>query len=48
MSMCERARLGISYLPQEPSVFRKLTVAENIRAILEFLDDIGPERLTSV
>jgi len=30
-----RARLGLSYLPQEPSVFRKLTVAENIRAILE-------------
>ncbi|NMG15532.1 LPS export ABC transporter ATP-binding protein [Aromatoleum bremense] len=30
-----RARLGLSYLPQEMSVFRKLTVAENIRAILE-------------
>jgi lipopolysaccharide export system ATP-binding protein len=30
-----RALLGLSYLPQEPSVFRKLTVAENIRAILE-------------
>jgi len=30
-----RARLGLSYLPQEPSVFRKLTVSENIRAILE-------------
>ncbi len=30
-----RARKGISYLPQEPSVFRKLTVEENIRAILE-------------
>lgn len=30
-----RARLGISYLPQEPSVFRKLTVAENVQAILE-------------
>jgi lipopolysaccharide export system ATP-binding protein len=33
-----RARLGIQYLPQEPSVFRKLTVAENILAILQTLD----------
>ena len=30
-----RAQLGVSYLPQEASVFRKLTVAENIRAVLE-------------
>jgi lipopolysaccharide export system ATP-binding protein len=36
--MFERARLGISYLPQEASVFRKLTVEENIMSILEFLD----------
>jgi lipopolysaccharide export system ATP-binding protein len=35
--MFRRARHGISYLPQEPSVFRGLTVAENIRAILETL-----------
>ena len=34
----QRARLGIQYLPQEPSVFRKLTVAENILAILQTLD----------
>ena len=35
-----RARLGLSYLPQEASVFRKLTVEENIRAVLELqLDD---------
>src|SRR5437867_3352638 len=33
--MHQRARLGIGYLTQEPSVFRKLTVAENILAILE-------------
>lgn len=33
-----RARLGISYLPQETSVFRKLTVAENIMAILETVE----------
>jgi len=35
--MYQRARNGISYLPQEPSVFRKLTVAENVMAILETL-----------
>ena len=33
-----RARLGLSYLPQEASVFRKLTVEENIRAVLELQD----------
>lgn len=36
-AMFERARLGISYLPQEPSVFRKLSVEENLLAILETL-----------
>ncbi len=36
MPMFRRARLGIGYLSQEPSVFRKLTVEENIQAILEF------------
>ena len=35
LPMYQRARLGISYLPQEPSVFRKLTVEENIMAILQ-------------
>lgn len=35
MPIHQRARLGLSYLPQESSVFRKLTVAENIRAVLE-------------
>ena len=35
MPMHQRARLGLSYLPQEASVFRKLTVEENIRAVLE-------------
>ena len=42
MPMFERARSGISYLPQEASVFRGLTVAENVRAILETLP-LGPE-----
>jgi lipopolysaccharide export system ATP-binding protein len=36
--MYSRARLGIGYLPQEASVFRKLTVRENILAILETMD----------
>lgn len=35
MAMHQRARLGIGYLPQEPSIFRKLTVADNIMAIIE-------------
>ncbi|MBF0406564.1 MAG: LPS export ABC transporter ATP-binding protein [Candidatus Riflebacteria bacterium] len=35
MSMYQRARLGIGYLPQEASVFRKLSVRDNIRVILE-------------
>lgn len=33
--MYQRSKLGISYLPQEPSIFRKLTVEDNIRAVLE-------------
>ena len=37
LAMYERARRGISYLPQEASVFRKLTVEENLMAILETL-----------
>jgi lipopolysaccharide export system ATP-binding protein len=40
-----RARLGLSYLPQEASVFRRLTVQENIRAVLELMelpeDEVG-------
>jgi len=37
LPMYQRARRGISYLPQEPSVFRKLSVEENLMAILETL-----------
>jgi len=40
----QRARLGLSYLPQEPSIFRKMTVAENILAILE-LQKLTPEQM---
>lgn len=35
MPIHQRARLGLAYLPQEPSIFRKMNVEENIRAILE-------------
>jgi lipopolysaccharide export system ATP-binding protein len=42
--MYQRARKGISYLPQEPSVFRKLTVEDNLMAILETLPMAGQER----
>jgi lipopolysaccharide export system ATP-binding protein len=40
-----RARKGLNYLPQEPSIFRKLTVEENIMAILETLDLPEEERI---
>jgi len=36
-----RSRLGLSYLPQEASIFRKLTVAENVRAVIEL--QLGPD-----
>ena len=45
--MYTRAKQGVGYLPQEPSVFRKLTVADNIRLVLELRDDLdraGRER----
>ena len=38
--MYRRAKLGVGYLPQEPSVFRKLSVAENIRLVLELREDL--------
>jgi lipopolysaccharide export system ATP-binding protein len=44
LPMYKRARLGIGYLSQEPSIFRKLTVEENVMAILETLDISQAER----
>lgn len=43
LPMYKRARLGIAYLPQEPSVFRKFTVEENIWSILETRRDLTKE-----
>ena len=43
LPMYKRARLGIAYLPQEPSVFRKFTVEENIWSILETRKDLTRE-----
>jgi lipopolysaccharide export system ATP-binding protein len=43
-SIDQRARRGIGYLPQEASVFRKLTVADNILAVLELRDDLDDKK----
>jgi lipopolysaccharide export system ATP-binding protein len=42
-----RARLGLGYLPQEASIFRKLTVAQNVRAVLELQHDEAGKALSS-
>lgn len=44
LSIDQRAKLGIGYLPQEASVFRKLTVEQNIKAILEMRQDVKNSR----
>ena len=44
MPMYKRARMGISYLPQEPSIFRKLSVEDNIRLVTETRTDIDKRR----
>jgi len=43
LAMHERARLGVGYLPQEASVFRKLSVADNIMGILELIPNLSKE-----
>lgn len=48
LPMCERADLGISYLAQEASIFRKLTVEENLQAILETTNLSAKERADKV
>jgi lipopolysaccharide export system ATP-binding protein len=48
MPVYKRARLGLGYLAQEPSIFRKLTVRENILAILELLDEPKQNRTAIV
>ncbi|HTX99107.1 MAG TPA: LPS export ABC transporter ATP-binding protein [Bacteroidota bacterium] len=44
MAMYKRARMGIGYLPQEASIFRKMTVAENIMAVLQMMNLPDAER----
>ena len=46
MPIHRRSRMGLSYLPQEASIFRKLTVAENVRAVLELQLDANGKPLS--
>ena len=46
MPIHRRSRLGLSYLPHEASIFRKLTVEENVRAVLELQHDAAGKSLT--
>jgi lipopolysaccharide export system ATP-binding protein len=48
MPMYRRARLGVGYLPQEASIFRGLTVEQNIRAVLEVIEKSRKERERSL
>jgi len=45
--MHQRARMGIGYLPQEPSVFRKLSVEDNLLAILQYREDLDDTEMES-
>ena len=45
MPIHQRSRLGLSYLPQEPSIFRRLNVEDNIRAVLELQVDVSGKSL---
>ena len=46
IAMYKRARMGIGYLPQEASIFRKLSVEENIMAVLQMMDMTNAERMS--
>ncbi|MCS7215701.1 MAG: LPS export ABC transporter ATP-binding protein [Thermodesulfovibrio sp.] len=48
MPIYERARLGLGYLPQEPSIFRKLTVRDNLRAVLEIKYENNKEAINQI
>ena len=48
LPMYKRARLGISYLPQEPSIFRKLSVEDNIRLVVESRPNMDKKRRDAV
>ena len=43
LPMHQRARRGVGYLPQEPSIFRRLTAAQNVMAVLELRDDLDAQ-----
>jgi lipopolysaccharide export system ATP-binding protein len=47
MPIHKRSRLGLSYLPQEASIFRKLTVEQNVRAVLELQADAAGKPLSA-
>lgn len=42
LPMHTRARMGLGYLPQEPSIFRKLSVADNLRIVLQLREELTP------
>jgi lipopolysaccharide export system ATP-binding protein len=44
LPMHRRAQMGLGYLPQEPSVFRKLSVEDNLRAVLELRDELDEDQ----
>lgn len=48
LPMYKRVRLGLGYLPQEPSVFRKLTVEQNLRGVLELRKDLSQEEREAI
>jgi lipopolysaccharide export system ATP-binding protein len=48
MPIHQRARMGLGYLPQEASIFRKLSVADNVRAVLELQQDAQGQSLSRV